>query len=105
MGGDLLDLGFAGDVKLGLTSPLIDAQDVSLSRFAAPRHESRDESEETTQRDPGAKSRPTRPAGVSQRGIPKRPAHRDQSRVFSPNPNLNPSGPGAGWIHCAMEGD
>ena len=46
--GELLDFRFARDVKLGLTGPLIDTQDVRHPGFASARDESCDDSEETT---------------------------------------------------------
>jgi len=103
--GDLLDLRFARDVKLGLTGPLIDAQDVGLPGFASARDESRADSKETTQNCAGTKSCESHPARAGDGGIPKWPANLDQVSVFPPSLAANSTDPGAGWMHRGIEGD
>ena len=94
--GDLLDFRFACDVKLGLTGPLIDAQDVRLPGFASARDECRDDSEETTQNSAGTKSCESRAARAGDGGIPKWPADLNQISVFLPSLDANSTGIGAG---------
>ena len=103
--GDLLDLRFARNVKLGLTGPLIDAQDVGLPGFASARDESRDDSDETTQNCAGAKSCESRSTRAGDSGAPKWPANLDQVSVFPPSLAANSTDLGAGWMHRGIEGD